>query len=150
MENKTVTIEKLKAGREQMRQRCYETALVNTPPNVRIIEIRKSLSGYAFLALGRMAVPVPKTRKSLYIFLHECAHFALGHVGHRKPVHVMEMEAEKWAHEKMRASGIQVPRSMTKRAKAYVARKIRQAERRGAKHIDSCAKAFAGSQRNEH
>jgi hypothetical protein len=34
------------------------------------------------------------------------------------------MEAEKWAHEKMRENGVPVPRSKTKRGKAYVAHKI--------------------------
>jgi hypothetical protein len=45
----------------------------------------------------------------------------------------------------MREHGIAVPHSMTKRAKQYVARKIRQAQRRGAKHIDADAKRFARS-----
>jgi hypothetical protein len=43
----------------------------------------------------------------------------------------------------MRENGVAVPRLMTKRAKEYVARKIRQAERCGAKAIDAEARAFA-------
>jgi hypothetical protein len=55
------------------------------------------------------------------------------------------MEAEKWAHEKMRENDVPVPRSMTKRAKEYVAHKIRQAQTHGAKKIDRKAARFAGS-----
>lgn len=139
----------LQAGREAMKQRCIECALKNTPPNVRVIIIRKNLTGRATYHRGEMSAPRPFTRKSLYIFLHECAHFVLHDVAFssRKPRHVEEMEAEKWAHEKMREAGIPVPRAMTRRAKAYVARKIHQAERRGAKSINSEARRYARSTR---
>jgi len=58
--------------------------------------------------------------------------------------HVKEMQAEQWAHEKMRENGVPVPRSQTKRAKAYVTRKIHGAISRGAKNIDPAARKFAG------
>jgi hypothetical protein len=47
------------------------------------------------------------------------------------------------AHEKMRENGVPVPRSQTKRAKAYVTRKTHGAISRGAKHIDPAARRFA-------
>jgi hypothetical protein len=53
------------------------------------------------------------------------------------------MQAEKWAHEKMRENGIAVPRTMTRRAKLYLARKIGQAIERGAKRINPEARRFA-------
>jgi hypothetical protein len=65
------------------------------------------------------------TRRALYIFLHECAH---GHL-HRdggNARHVMEMEAERWAHERMRKHGIAVPRRQTHGAKQNVARNCRR------------------------
>jgi hypothetical protein len=107
---------------------------------------RKSLSGRCHHDEKRLAAPRPVTRKSLYIFLHECAHSHLHDhaVGRRKPSHVKEHEAERWAHARMREHGIAVPRAMTQRAKAYVARKIRQARARGAKTIDAAAARFAG------
>jgi hypothetical protein len=43
----------------------------------------------------------------------------------------------------MRAAGIPVPRSMTKRARAYVARKIEKACRHDAGSIDKKARRFA-------
>lgn len=139
------SLDRLAAGRELMRERCYECALANTPDTVRAIKIRRSLSGRAHVRSGSglMEAPVPKTRKALYIFLHECAHFALDLRG-QKPIHVQEHEAEEWAHQRMRQAGIPVPRSMTTRAKDYVSRKIGRAERRGAKNIDRKARRFAG------
>jgi hypothetical protein len=59
------------------------------------------------------------TRKPLYIFLHECAHAHLHREG-GKARHVEEMEAERWAHERMRENGVAVPRSQTQGAKRYV------------------------------
>ena len=106
------------------------------------IEYRKSLSGRHWGKRKLIQALRPVTRKALYIFLHECAHAHL-HRGHRKKVHLMEMEAEKWAHEKMREHGIAVPRKMTTRAKAYVGRKIAAAIARGAKRIDPEARRFA-------
>jgi hypothetical protein len=91
-----------------------------------------------------MVAPRPFTRKALYIFLHECAHFVL-HVNTREPKHVRELEAEKWAHQRMRDAGIAVPRSMTTRAKHHVPHKVLQAMRRGAERIDPAARRFANS-----
>jgi hypothetical protein len=82
------------------------------------------------------------TRKSLYIWLHECAH-AVKHYGSRKARHVEEYEAEQWAHAKMRAHGVPVPRAMTQRAKRDVAHTIREAKLNGAKRIDPRALQFS-------
>lgn len=102
---------------------------------------RKSLSGFVIIKDKHLVAPRPVTRKSLYIWLHECAHANLHDVSKRKPRHVEEMEAEQWAHAKMREHGIPVPRVMTKRAKDYVARKIRHAGPRA--KIDPAAAKFA-------
>jgi hypothetical protein len=69
--------------------------------------IRKSLSGCAYW--GRIEVPEGKTRCQLYILAHECAHIVLGHIGKaRKPRHLEEVEAERWAHEALRRYGVAV------------------------------------------
>lgn len=104
---------------------------------------RKALSGRAFTIRKHIDGPRPVTRKALYIWLHECAHAHLHADGRKRLRHVEELEAEQWAHAKMREHGIAVPRAMTVRAKNYVARKIKQAEKRGAKRIDPAARAFA-------
>lgn len=117
-------------------------AKLKAEAGVTIHEIRHSLSGSAS-ENGSIRAPEGRTRKQLYILAHECAHVALNHFSSGKTRHVEEMEAEKWAHDALRRHGVPVPRTMTVRAKRYVARKIWQAERRGAKRIDPAARAFA-------
>lgn len=136
--------DKLKAGRAEMKRRCIDVALAETPTSVHLIVPRNSLTGTANLQTGVIKAPKPFTRKALYIFLHELAHIVLRHDG-KKPRHVEEYEAERWAHERMRRHGLSVPRQMTKRAKRYVAHKIAQATVRGAKRIDRKARLFAGN-----
>jgi len=163
--------EKLKAGKERMRHLCIQAALANTPASVRVVRIRKTLSGRAYSS-AEIAAPRPVTRRALHIFLHECAHIALGHIKadkaaqfaptlphggpgpaqatsepriRHKPRHVEEYEAEQWAFDRMRESGIPIPRKSLRRAKSYVAYKIRQAQRRGAKAVDREAQRWAGS-----
>jgi hypothetical protein len=131
----------LRGSRERHKRQCCEIALANTPPNVRAVRVRTSLTGRAYLTQGILAGPKPFTRKALYIFLHECAQFAL-HASGRKPRHVEELEAEQWDHARMREAGMSVPRIMTRSAKAYVRRKIRSAIKHGAKRIDPAARRF--------
>jgi hypothetical protein len=131
----------LQAARKAAAERFTAIAMQYVPEGY-TIEYRKSLSGRHYSGKRLIQAPRPVTRKSLYIFLHECAHAHL-HRDRRPKAHVREMEAEKWAHEKMREHGVPVPRSMTERAKSYVGRKIRQAQQAGAKRIDPRATAFA-------
>lgn len=134
----------LQAARKAFAEKCQAIASQYVPKGY-VIEYRKSLSGRHYGTRKLIQAPRPVTRKSLYIFLHECAHAVLGHSHNgKKPRHVEEMEAEKWAHERMREHGIPVPTSMTERAKRYVERKIHGAISRGAKHIDPAARKFAG------
>jgi hypothetical protein len=106
--------------------------------------LTSGLHGWAFPELGIIHAPEGRTRKQLYILAHECAHVWLCH-NSKKPRHVEEHEAEMWAHAVLRAHGVPVPRAMTRRAKRYVARKIHQAKRRGAKRINADAARFAAS-----
>jgi hypothetical protein len=109
--------------------------------NVGHHHVCKRLHGRAWPLLRTIEAPEGRTRKQLYILAHECAHVALEHNG-RKPAHVQELEAEKWAHQQLRAHGVRVPRAMTRGAKEYVAWKIDQAIKRGARKIDRRAAAF--------
>jgi hypothetical protein len=103
---------------------------------------RRGLSGCCRMQLKLIEAPKPGTRKALYIWLHECAH-AVRHHNNRKPPEVEEYEAEQWAHAKMRAHGVPVPRAMTQRAKRHVAHEIRTAKLAGAKRIDAKARRFS-------
>lgn len=107
-----------------LKERCKYCALVNTPDNVRVVQLRKNLTGKAYKN-GTLCAPRPVTRKALYVYLHECAHFALNHgSGDRKPSYIREMEAEKWAQARMREARIPIPEPMLRGARAYVRRKM--------------------------
>lgn len=130
------------AGRLKMTERCLAAAaLLKQEAGVSEHILRTSLSGRAWYKLRRISAPEGRTRKQLYILAHECAHIALQHLD--KPVHVRETEAEQWAHEALRRHSLAVPKSMTARARQYVAYKINRALKRGAKHIDPRAARFA-------
>jgi hypothetical protein len=133
-----------------MRERCIQCALANTPTNVRYVQIRKDLCGYATLQgpdTGRMAVPKPITRRALYVFLHECAHFVLhaDYKRNKRPRYLEEFEAETWARDKMREAGIPVPRKEIVRAKEHVAQHLKQVKRKKGRRLDPKMLAFARS-----
>lgn len=141
---KPMTGLELQTARRAAADRFYQIGMSYVPEGY-TVKFRNSLSGVHRGWLRQIEAPRPVTRKSLYIFLHEGAHAHLHCGGPKLPVHVKELQAEKWAHSKMREHGIPVPRTMTDRAKAYVARKINRAEKRGAKSIDREAQRFASS-----
>lgn len=123
----------------------YERIAVRYLPRGYAVEYRKSLSGRHFGDRRLIQAPRPRTPKSLYIFLHECAHAYLRTgSGKRGKRHVQEMEANLWAEAKLTKHGIPIPPEYIERHKRYVAYKIVQAERRGGKHIDRRAIEYAG------
>jgi hypothetical protein len=130
-----------------MRERCIKVALENTPSNVRCVRIRKDLSGLAETSgpdAGLLCAPRPITRRALYVYLHECAHFVL-HTGEKngeRPRYVEEYEAEQWAHKVMRAAGIPVPRAETRQAKENIAYLLRRVKRKKGRRIDPRIRAF--------
>ena len=131
----------LKSAREAATTRFLAiAAALKAEAGVKEHKIRKSLTGGAWVKTGVIEAPEGRTRKQLYVLAHECAHVALKHT-HSQPSHVKELEAERWAHAALRRHGVAVPRAMTKRAKRYVASKVRSAIRRGAKTIDSSARS---------
>jgi hypothetical protein len=110
---RTRTGAELQAARREAGLR-YEAIGRMYVPEGYTVSYRKSLTGCCDFKNRVIWAPRPITRKSLYIFLHECGHAHL-HQGRKKTRHVEEMEAERWAHEKMREHGVAVPRDMTKR-----------------------------------
>lgn len=101
---------------------------------------RKSMSGCVFEKSKKCFMPEIKTRKSLYIACHELYH-VLREKKNEK-VYINEMKAEKFAHRFLRHLGFAVPRSQTQRAKRYVLRKIRKAQNRGLKKVNSEVKKW--------
>jgi len=136
------TVERLQEGRWAMAERCMAVAERYTPEGV-TVTYRKSLTGTAFYNENRMVAPKPVTRKALYIYLHECAHFHLRHRGW-KSRYMEEFEAEQWAHEKMREAEVPIPREMTQRARDYIWDRILQAIGQGTMSIDRRAVEFTG------
>ena len=132
----------LQAARQAAAERFYAIGMAYLPEGW-TYSFRKGLTGACSWRKKHIAAPKPVTRKSLYIWLHECGHAQLHKARGKTPRHAEEYEAERWAHARMREHGVAVPRAMTLRAKAYVGRKIEQAEKRGAKTIDARARAFA-------
>lgn len=142
-------VEKMKNLRAQSVARCREVAekLIVEAGVKKAVHDQNGLKGYANVMsggkpVGVIHVPVPTTRRRLYVFAHECGHVALGHDG-SVPYHRQEFEAERWAHAALRRHGIAVPEKETQRAKEYVARKIHQAVVRGAKRIDRESHRFS-------
>jgi hypothetical protein len=131
----------LQALRKQAAERFTAIAMQHVPEGW-TVEYHKPLSGCCRFEQKLIETPRPVTRKGLYIFLHECGHAHLHRDG-GKARHVMEMEAERWAHDRMREHGIAVPRSQTKRAKQYVAWQIRRDIAGGALSIDPQARRWA-------
>jgi hypothetical protein len=132
----------LQALRKAAADRFEVIAKKHTPADVKVSYV-KGLYGRAFIKERRLYAPRPVTRRSLHIYLHEVAHIVL-HDKTGKPRHLEEAEAEKWAFAVMRAEGVSVPRKSLRRAKSHVARKIKQAIRRGAKRISPEARGFSG------
>ena len=129
-------VAKLQQGRKDMADRCRRIGKqFLEQAGVERVVYRSGLSGRACPEEKWVSVPEPTTRRRLYVVAHEAGHVALNHFG-TEPNHRQAFEAEKFAHDALRKHGIAVPRKSTQKAKKYVARKIRQAIRSGAKSID--------------
>lgn len=100
--------------------------------------------GLAELENGRIHSPEGRNMRQLYIVAHECGHIFLHTTepGIRLPTHVMELEAETYAHHAFREHGMRVPRDVTEFARDYVASWIAK-DREAGHHIDQRALDFA-------
>jgi hypothetical protein len=107
--------------------RFREIAKRYKPHGVRVVW-RRNIARYATRGSaypGLIACAEPNTRTALYIFLHECGHFHLGHFRKDRPAFVEEYEAERWAQQTMRREGVAVPQEDIWDAKSYVAEFIK-------------------------
>jgi hypothetical protein len=139
----------LQARRREAAERYLEIATaLKIEAGVKRHDVCKELRGLAYCDSGVILAPEGRTRKQLYILAHECAHVALKH-GHRrwrknKPGHVVELEAEQWAHDALRRHGVPVPREMSRRARNYVGYWIAKYEQNGVVVTHEEALRFAG------
>lgn len=92
------------------------------------LENRKEMSGLAWTDLGCIETPESRNIANLYVLAHECGHVFLHMtgVGRLLPAHVMEYEAECYAHQALKHHHMNVPAMHTSRARRYVAAMIVQ------------------------
>lgn len=93
----------------------------------------EDLSGLAWLDTGHIRSPKGRNMAQLYILAHECGHIFLhsGNPGRLLPTHVMEMEAESYAHQAFREHGMEPTRRMTKAGREYVGSWVARDRERG-------------------
>lgn len=86
------------------------------------LENRTELSGLAWTNTGCIETPESRNIANLYVLAHECGHVFLHMtgVGRILPSHVMEYEAECYAHQALRHHGMTVPPMHTAQARRYV------------------------------
>ncbi len=79
-------------------------------------------AGLAELDIARIHSPEGRNMRQLYIVAHECGHIFLHgrEPGRYLPTHVMELEAETYAHHAFRFHGMRVAREHTIWAREYV------------------------------
>lgn len=99
----------------------------------------KSNVGRAFIEERKILISKPINRDRLFVAFHEIGHIINGHI---KPRYLEELKAEQYAIMKMREVNIPISRKARARAKEYISYKVRQAQRRGLKKLDSRAKRF--------
>lgn len=108
-------------------------------------------TGVALLALGKITSPEGRKIVHLFTLAHECGHIFLHRPGrgYGLPAHVMEMEAESYAHQAMREHGMCVPSWLSKEARDYVASWIAK-DRAAGIPIDPRAEAYAAGRRSPY
>lgn len=127
-----------------VRQRIESCAAHHAPLGVEII-YHAGLYGQARLKERIMHTCRPRSRRSLQVFLHEAAHFALHDEVDPIPLHICEYEAHQWSFEKMRDFGIAVPLDAIKRSKHHVAWCLRCDKESGEPYIHPVVRRFARS-----
>lgn len=109
----------------------------------------ESYSGIAYLGTGKILSPEGRNIAQLYVVAHECGHIYLHNEapGIALPAHVMELEAESYAHQALREHGMEVPRSLTDWTREYVGIWIGNDRIKGIR-IDPRAEAFMRGERS--
>ena len=108
-------------------------------------------SGVAELDTLEIHSPEGRNMRQLYIVAHECGHIFLhtSDPGRRLATHVMEMEAETYAHHAFRVHGMRVTRAPTAWAREYGGIWIER-DRAAGIPIDPRAIAFAEGRRSPY
>lgn len=113
--------------------------------------IREDFGGLAFLGTGRIRSPEGQNMRQLYTVAHECGHIFLHDAfpGSGLPPHVMELEAETYAHQAFREHGMELPRVLSQWGRTYVGSWVEK-DRAAGIAIDPRAEAYAAGVRSPH
>lgn len=111
----------------------------------------ENFAGLAYLGTGRIFSPEGSNMMQLYTVAHECGHIFLHDKppGSRLPSHVMEMEAESYAHQAFREHGMRLPAHFTQWGRSYVGSWIEKDQASGVA-IDPRAIAYAAGTRSPY
>src|SRR5262249_30966007 len=84
---------------------------------------QEDFGGLAYIGTGRIYSPKGRKIVQLYTLGHECGHIFLHNSGPGSalPGHIMEFEAESYAHQAFREHGMTVPRRLSDWGRKYVA-----------------------------
>jgi hypothetical protein len=83
---------------------------------------QEDFGGLAYIGTGRIYSPEGRKIVQLYTLAHECGHIFLHNagLGCALPGHVMEFEAESYAHQAFREHGMTMPRKLSSWGRNYV------------------------------
>ncbi len=112
---------------------------------------REDFSGLAFIGTGKIRSPKGENIQRLYILAHECGHIFLHNdpPGIYFPAHVMEMEAESYAHQAFHEHGMELPEAFTEWGRAYVGTWVEK-DRSERVAIDPRVEAYVSGERSPY
>ncbi|MCU0732900.1 MAG: hypothetical protein MUE84_15115 [Hyphomonas sp.] len=111
----------------------------------------ENFAGLAFIGTGRIKSPEGRNIRQLYTVAHECGHIFLHNElpGLKLPAHLMEMEAESYAHQAFREHGMTLPRWLSDWGRTYVGSWVEK-DRANGIAIDPRAVAYANGTRSPY
>lgn len=112
---------------------------------------REGFGGLAYIGTGRIVSPEGQNMRQLYVVAHECGHIFLHNAppGLELAAHVMEMEAESYAHQAFREHGMELARHLSDWGRQYVGEWIAK-DRIAGYAIDPRAEAYARGTRSPY
>lgn len=112
---------------------------------------REDFGGLAYIGTGKILSPEGQNMRQLYTVAHECGHIFLHNAppGMYLPGHVLELEAESYAHQAFREHGMELPRLLSQWGRSYVGSWVEK-DRAAGIAIDPRAEAYANGTRSPY
>lgn len=111
----------------------------------------ENFGGLAYIGTGKILSPEGQNMRQLYTVAHECGHIFLHNAppGISLASHVMELEAESYAHQAFREHGMELPRFLSQWGRSYVGSRVEK-DRAAGIAIDPRAEAYANGTRSPY